>query len=245
MGRSATPVDSHTHASPVTFRSGRKQTADRTRRATTDAGMEPTLSQTLWGRDFLEHLPLTLSEQKGLVVERGDWQRVGDFLSWFPEVQEEQQRASMRPEVIAAKRRYMQTFSDLIECRKDGQTVGIFVGNPEDWSTYYCRVLAFHPGYALRPLLRRFARECLERPLAELGVERLVGETGPTHTAMSRWFLDLGFHVTGQRLTDRWGPLTRFTKFLDTSCSKRFAHRYGTGRGDRRHRGHNKKGGTP
>jgi len=190
----------------------------------------PTQSEALWGADFLADAPRHLSGTSGVEVLRGDWDRASAFLRRFPMLAEN--LAESQAHTSAAKRRYLRTFCDLIECRKDGQTVGVFIGAPEDWSTYYCRVLAVDPSFAVRPLLRRFTRECLERPLAQLGVDRLVGETGATNTAMSRWFIDLGFHVSGQRLTERWGPLTHFTTFLDRDCSQMFAHRYTQGRGD-------------
>lgn len=246
MSRSASPASPPERAVTVALRSGRKQTAERSKaRNSTVNATQPTLSQTLWGKDFLEDLPYTLSNAHNIQVVRGDWDRAAEFLSWFPELQEESSRQAIRPEVQEAKQRYLRVLSDLMECRKDGQTIGIFIGAPEDWSTYYCRVLAMHPQYNVRPMLRRFARHCLEKPLSKLGVERLVGETSPANTAMARWFLELGFHITGQRLTDRWGPMTRFTKFLDQSCSKKFAHRCNGGRGERKHRGHSRKGGNP
>ena len=189
-----------------------------------------TQSEQLWGADFLADVPGRLSGNGDFEVMRGSWNRAATFLRRFPMLAEDSGRDGSHGS--RAKRRYLRTFCDLIECRQHGRTVGIFVGAPEDWSTYYCRVLAFDSGFALRPLLRRFARECLETPLAQLGVERLVGETGPMNTVMSRWFMDLGFHVSGQRLTERWGPLTHFTKFLNRDCSEMFAHRYTQGRGD-------------
>lgn len=242
MTRTASPLYPYPQPVPVALRSGRKQIAPRGKASTTSG----TLSHVLWGKDFLEHLPYRLSHKHDVEVVRGEWDRVQEFLSWFPELQERPRRGhASNPEVDQAKQVYFESFCDLMECRRRGETIGIFIGAPEDWSTYYCRVLAIRPDLNTRSLLRRFSKECVEAPLRRLGVERLIGETGPSHTAMARLFLELGFHVTGQRLTERWGPLTRYTKFLDASCSEQFRHRYGAERGDRNHRGQPKKGGNP
>jgi hypothetical protein len=103
----------------------------------------------------------------------------------------------------------------------------VIVGAPEDWSSYYIRIFAVLPAFQRPALTRRFVRECLFEPLTACGVQRLVADTSPANLAMARGFSEMHFHVTGHQLSDRWGPLVRYTKFLDPACESVFLERFG------------------
>jgi ribosomal protein S18 acetylase RimI-like enzyme len=128
-----------------------------------------------------------------------------------------------------SKQAYLSTGCDLIGLTHAGKMVGIMVGAPEDWSSYYVRVFALAPAYQRPGLTRRFVRECLFEPLARHGVERVIADTSPANAAMTHLFNELDFFVTGNQLTDRWGPLIRYTKFLDPACEQQFQRRFGGG----------------
>ena len=196
-----------------------------------------TLSQRFWGLDLAERLPRVLSRD-GVEAVRGELGRVRDFLvQAFPTFTEEDAGAQPDPRMAEAKRQYLLTASDLIELQHEGRTVGLIVGAPEDWSSYYVRIFAVLPEYQRRTLTRRFARECLFEPLAEYGVERVVAETWPTNIAMSHAFTELQFHVTGHQLSERWGALVRYTKFLDPARGEAFARRFAAMLPGRRNQG--------
>jgi RimJ/RimL family protein N-acetyltransferase len=116
---------------------------------------------------------------------------------------------------------------DLLEIRCAQRTIGVLVGAPEDWSTYYVRTFAIAPDYQKRALIMRFVEECLFTPLTRLGVQRIHADTLPSNRPMTRLFGDLRFYATGQQLSERWGPLVRYTKFLDPACEALFLHRLG------------------
>ena len=103
------------------------------------------------------------------------------------------------------------------------------IGEPEDWSSYYIRTLAILPDYQRPALLRRFVRACLEEPLTAHHVERVTAETSPSNVAMSRFLTEYRFHVTGHQLSERWGPLVRYTRFLDPDRDAMFQARFGAG----------------
>jgi hypothetical protein len=184
------------------------------------------LSARFWGFDLCKHLPLVLSSD-GVEATRGEPGRVKTFLAQeFPSLTEEALGATPNATTVDAKRWYLRTACDLVEMRHRGRTVGVIVGAPEDWSSYYVRILAFLPGYQRPALTRRFARECLLDPLTVHHVERVVAETSPANIAMSRSLSELHFYVTGHQLSDRWGPLVRYTKFLDPACEAAFHRRF-------------------
>lgn len=179
-----------------------------------------TLSATLWGLDFRSTLPRALSG--GLQAVPGELARIRDFLaSRFPSLTEEALSGVVNASTRDAKLRYLSA-CDLIELRDQDRTLGAVVGAPEDWSTYYVRIFAIAEECQHPRIIRKLVRECLFQPLAMYGVQRIAAETSPANRAMCRLFSELEFHATGHQLSDRWGALVRYTRFLDRSCEAVF-----------------------
>ncbi|HKU37805.1 MAG TPA: GNAT family N-acetyltransferase [Polyangiales bacterium] len=185
-----------------------------------------TLSQRFWGLDFSNGLPRTLSND-GVHGARGELSRVREFLEReFPTFTEEELGAQLDPRMADAKRAYLLKACDLIEMRHEDRTVGVIVGAPEDWSSYYVRIFAVSKDYQRRGLVRRFARESLFQPLIEHRVERVIADTSPVNLAMTNGFTEMRFYATGHQLTERWGALVRYTKFLDPEREAAFYRRF-------------------
>jgi ribosomal protein S18 acetylase RimI-like enzyme len=193
------------------------------------ASVLPRHTQTLqmWGFDLCAELPKKLSNDAILAVP-GDFNRIGKFLEEnYGLFSEEQQGAAPSAAIQKSKLAYLSNSCDLIELRHNGETVGVLIGAPEDWSSYYVRMFAVRPEYQRPSLIRRFVRECVFEPLIRGGVERVVAETSPANIAMSHLFTELRFRVTGNLLSDRWGPLVRYTKFLAPACEAEFLRKFG------------------
>ena len=185
-----------------------------------------TLSDTFWRLDLYAGLPRVLTRD-GVEATVGDLDRIRDFLvREFPTLTEEGQGNLLTDAIAHTKRWYLGTACDLIELRHRGVTVGAIIGAPDDWSSYYVRIFAVAPAYQRPSLTRRFGRECLLLPLAAHGVQRVAADTSPANIAMSRGLCELHFHVTGQLLSERYGPLVRYTKFLDPTAEAAFMSRY-------------------
>jgi hypothetical protein len=186
-------------------------------------------SYRLWGLDFERVLP-QLEIQRSARVDVTTLDVVLSFLQReFPTLLGARSGVVQTPQSITARHRYLQYDSDLLEISSAGQVIAVFVGAPEDWSSYYARMFAVHPRFQQRGLIRRFVRECLFAPLIAHGVERFVADTSPVNIAMLRMFAELKFQPTGHLLTERWGPLVRHTKFLDPSCESAFCARFAVG----------------
>lgn len=196
----------------------------------------PTQSTQLWGLSLYEDLPKPLTSD-GVYAVAASYERVRAFVAEQYEMFTEE-GLGCSPNAFAqkSKQAYLSTGCDLIGLTHGGKMVGIMVGAPEDWSSYYVRVFALAPQYQRPSLTRRFVRECLFEPLARRGVERVVADTNPANVAMTRLFGELGFFVTGNQLTDRWGALIRYTKFLDPACEQQFHRRFGGGAPRRKRR---------
>lgn len=190
-------------------------------------GYQSELSFRYWGRALAHRLPCQVSGD-GVRATRGQLSRIREFIAReCPSLAEEALGAVTQQPLAAAKQSYFQSACDLIELRHEDRTIGVFVGAPEDWSTYYVRAFAMTRAHQRSALMRRFARECVFEPLAACGVQRVVADTSPANLAMSRLFSELHFYVTGQQLSERWGPLVRYTRFLDPACEALFMQRFG------------------
>ena len=160
----------------------------------------------------------------------GDFARIGRFLTeQFTVFSEEAHGTAPDYIVRNRKHQYLRDACDLIELRIGDQTIGSLIGAPEDWSSYYVRVFAMRRDFQRPGMIRRFVRDCLLAPLADHGVERICADTSPANVAMSRLFTELHFHVTGSQLSERWGPLIRYTRFLSPACEAAFRRKFGAG----------------
>lgn len=199
--------------------------ASLSRNAAPASSAPSSLTYRLWGFDLCEGLPYVVG--RDVVAHRGDLSSVRAFLSLeYPSLTEDAVVSALQPRVDSAKRSYLETASDLIELRHAGQTVGVMVGAPEDWASYYIRVFALKRSHQRPRLIRRFCRDYLFARLLAHNVQRVIADTSPANIATSRMLSELKFYVTGQQLSDRWGPLVRYTKFLDSACEEAFLKRF-------------------
>jgi hypothetical protein len=103
--------------------------------------------------------------------------------------------------------------------------VGVLMGHPTDWSTYYMRTVAIMPEYRKRRLLSRFMELSYE-PLRAAGVDRVEGECSPANLPMMRMLGSQGFIMTATTNSERWGYVARFTKFLRDDAEATFRRQY-------------------
>jgi hypothetical protein len=189
-----------------------------------------TFSQAIWGIDWSEHLPLTIT-QDGVIVAESSFEETAPFVrenvaAMFDE--DPEGSPFLEGSSTGAKARYYSRFGDFFEFRSDGKPVGVLVCTPVDWSTYYIRFCAFLPEYQGRQLLQKFFPEFF-RILQMAGIERVETETSPSNLAVMHMMNRFRFNVTGTSLSERWGALVRFTKFLDAASEQVFLRQYCTG----------------
>lgn len=115
--------------------------------------------------------------------------------------------------------------SDRFLFREAGETIGLLIGNPVDWSTYYWRSVAFLPEHQGRGFLAA-ALEHTDAVMRAAGIVRVEGEAAPNNYKQVRLLLRLGYCVTGSVNSERWGTLLRLTKYLDTSAEDKFVTQF-------------------
>lgn len=177
-----------------------------------------------WKLGLAKGLPRTLSQDGSAVAVPGQLVRISDFLvSEFPSFVES---AILTADELITKAAFFSEVCDLIELRSAGKTIGVIIGEREDWSSYYVRVYAVSSGFQRPALTRRFGRECLFEPLAAAGIKRVFADTSPTNIPMVRGLAELHFFATGMNLSERYGPMTRYTKFLCPEAEASFVSKF-------------------
>ena len=186
------------------------------------------LTQRWFGLDWTEHLPWQVC---GVTVD------VGDFAEILPSIQRLYPalygRAAtddrflpdpMRP----AKFRFYQE-ADVFVFRDADEMIGLQVAHPTDWSSYYVRTVALLPQYRGRGIVAAITRRMSEL-LARVGVERIEGDIPPPNIPNVIAQTKLGYVATGMLNTDRWGAMTRLTKYISDGADSVFRDRfcYGT-----------------
>jgi RimJ/RimL family protein N-acetyltransferase len=194
------------------------------------SGEQRSLSEQLWDLDWASLLPLHLGDD-GLVARYSSFEELkpfiaGNYANIFEEDRQESPFSSARPH--PAKARYMELTADFIAFELQGEPIGVLVGMPSDWSTYYIRSAAMVRGHQGRAAPQTFLA-ALYPFLAKHGVERAELDISPSNIAMMHIATRMRFNPTGTILSDRWGAMIRFSKFLDEDCETTFLRQFCAG----------------
>jgi GNAT superfamily N-acetyltransferase len=181
-------------------------------------------SRRLWGLDWSRRLPWRLDD---VTVEWGSINEALPFVAErYAEIFGTDDGRFFAEPMSEAKRRFCAE-SDVFLFRADGETVGLVLAHPTDWSTYYVRSTALLAEYRARGILPRFL-EHFYGPLREVGVERIESDCSPSNQPVIRLHTSEGFMVTGSGNSDRWGGLLHMTKYLRGEPEKVFIRQFCT-----------------
>ena len=129
----------------------------------------------------------------------------------------------------AAKTRYYEVFGDFFEFFHGDELAGLLVCTPTDWSSYYIRSAAMLPKFQGRRIVQHFYTSVLFPTLQRAGVERVEFDTSPSNMAMMHIATRLRFNNTGTILSERWGAMIHFTKFLAVDKEEVFLRQFCAG----------------
>lgn len=174
-------------------------------------------------------MPLSVTRD-GVSVVWSDFDRALPFiLEHYAEIFEDDDQSAFRAaDMRQTKERYYRTAGDFFEFQHGGKTVGLLVGTPIDWSSYYIRSAAVLPDYQGRHLIQRFFPK-LFLELRNVGVSRVEADTSPANMATMQLLTRMRFNVAGTQLTDRWGALVHLVKYLDDQPENVFLDQFCSG----------------
>ena len=167
---------------------GLPQSKPRLVAAQTSPNAARSLSNELWGIDWKHLFPLSLPG--GASVEMSSYEEAGGFLQkHHAEIFRLPLEAGPVAEQ-AARARYYKLAGDFFVFRFEGAIVGVFIGSPHDWSTYYIRYVAMLPTYQRRGWLKEMLVIFLDH-LREHSVSSVEYDFSPVNRAsmhsLKRW----------------------------------------------------------
>ena len=186
------------------------------------------LTEALWGLRWEEILPCQVTED--VVVIASSFEESLPFIdAHYAEIFEDDGGGRfLRSRPSRARIRYYQTVGDFFEFKTSGRTVALLIGTAIDWSTYYIRSAAALPEVQGKKVIQRFFPEMFTA-LKSAGVERVEAETSPSNMATLHLLSRLRFNPSGTVLTDRWGAMLKFTRFLDEHAEGVFLRQFCAG----------------
>jgi GNAT superfamily N-acetyltransferase len=181
------------------------------------------LSMRWWSLDWRAHLPVTFG---AITVELATLADAEAFIGeQYPRMFAAADGASwLANPMTEAKRRFYRD-ADIFLFREGDRAVGLQIGHPTDWSTYYVRTVALLPDHRGRGLLAGLTAH-VASVLAGVGVERLEGDIPPTNTANLLAQMRLGYVATGTLNSERWGLVVRMTKYLRDDADAAFRRQF-------------------
>jgi hypothetical protein len=186
------------------------------------------MSRQLWGIDWASQLPF---DNAGFRVCSSSYDHAKGFVAaHYATVFEEHDNPSpFATDLTPAKARYYQLFGDFFEVYYADEIVGLLICTPTDWSSYYIRSAAMVPKYQGRRIIQTFYTSVLFPVLQAAGVERVEFDTSPANMAMMHIATRLRFNNTGTILSERWGAMIHFTKFLSPAKEDVFLQQFCAG----------------
>ncbi|MEW6055688.1 MAG: GNAT family N-acetyltransferase [Bdellovibrionota bacterium] len=186
----------------------------------------------LWGVDWTRHYPVRLTSS-ATVVEATSFGQVAEFLKQniqaiYRSNQEDQ--AFLFSGQHAAKSAFYEECSDsfVFRSQQDGRVIGVFIGNVLDWSSYYLRYTAILPEFRRQGIFAEFV-EGLVEVLKAYPVERVEADVSPNNHPQVHLLNRVGFNLSGTLLTERWGALSRFTKYMKPANQAVFLNQFCVG----------------
>lgn len=192
-------------------------------------GVSPSYSRLLWGLDWSK-APRFATVNDEIVAKPSSLREAKPFIDrHYASIFEHSEGAPFSMALGESKARYYDFAADFIEFERQGETIGLLIGAPTDWSTYYIRSAAVLPEFQGRQFIQHFFSRVLFGFLGAAGVERVELDTSPSNVAMMHIVTRLRFNVTGTLLTERWGAQTHFTKFLHPEREEIFLRQFCSG----------------
>lgn len=169
------------------------------------------LSEILYGIDWGERLPVQFGDYD---LRKGSAKSLFEFTEQNQSVVVGEETFPSYKESIERKIKYYEFCSDVFDFYLGDEIIGVVVGNPYDWCSYYLRYILIkkeHQGHNLQNQWVRFMVEQLSR----YNVERIEVDFSPAHTAQLLHYQRMGFYFVGSTLSERWGSILRYVKFIN------------------------------
>lgn len=185
------------------------------------------LSELIWGVNWKNYLPCSLgsSDYKLVFTDSKEFFKLKKSELSFLITSEETTDQFLKEINKVEKNNYLENVSDFFIIKKNQVIVGLVICELMDWSTYYLRYIFLDPNHRGQELTKSFVI-FIEKILSNFNVDKLVCEISPINSAQIIRMSELGFICTGNTLSERFGTLIKFTKFLKPDPLKVFGQQF-------------------
>lgn len=203
----------------------------RERREERQTGSRPlTLSTKLWSIAWDELLPYQF-QGTDCYFDLSSFEELKDFLgtnakSLFTDNEMTQRFLGNEPSPL--KNKFYNEFADVFAYKVNEKIVGVFVANVLDWSSYYFRYTNIHPDYRGHQFTERSIKFLIQI-LKDHGVQRICLDVSPSNTEQVQRLSKLGFFISGNTFSERWGVNIAMTKYLDPKYEQVFFDQFCVG----------------
>lgn len=186
------------------------------------------VSNKIYNIDWNTHFPFECKNQ--VTVRYGNYeQAVGFSKTHLAEIYEQENHDSgflgQSSDAEGAKTRYLNELADCFLFYKGEKIIGFFVGSIVDWNSYFLRNCSILPEYQGQKLYQEFLVYFLG-VLKKHKVVRACGDVSPSNLAHIHILNKLQFNIVGLHMTERWGSLLQFVKYLDRENEKIFLSQF-------------------
>lgn len=190
----------------------------------TPASRPATLTRRVWDIDWEACLPWRLGD---ITVNAGTFDHALPFMrAHYEDLFGTMDRETrFTPDPLTGSKKRFGDEMDVFVFRSGVRDVGLLIGHPLDWSTYYLRSMALLPQVRDQGVVFDVF-EHMYAVLRTAGVERMDTEVSPCNVRPMRALTRLGWIVTGTVNSDRWGTMLRLTKFLCEATEGTFARQF-------------------
>lgn len=190
-----------------------------------------TLSETIWNIDWNNYFPYSL-DSNDIIIKKESFETANSFIEKNKNItlpKNDLRSHFLINENYKLKLKYYKEICDVFSIYdKEDSIIGIYITEPIDWSSYYIRYTNLLPKSRGSNISVNFTNYLLEI-LKKYPVDRLVCEVSPSNLRMVKRLSELKFNITGNSLSERWGSLITFTKFLNEKNEKFFISNFCTG----------------
>jgi RimJ/RimL family protein N-acetyltransferase len=183
-------------------------------------------SERMWGFTWSEYLPVSLPT--GVTLYQSTFDEMSAFATrHFARIYQHDDEGSAFVwfESGEEKKQFYKCVGDFIRLEFEGETIGMFVGNPVDWGTYYIRSISIFPEMQGRGIFQSLL-QWVFATLGTIGVARVEADISVSNLPSLKGSLNVGFSVVGQTISERWGALVLLRNILKPEFKQVFQRQF-------------------